>query len=191
MIDLQNDFFSGGSLPVPEAEAIIPPINRLQREFEIVIASKDWHPKGHISFASSHNKKVGDRIQLPYGEQVLWPDHCIKYSEGSDFLSSLEKDRITHIVYKGSDPKVDSYSVFFDQNKVHSTDLYFYLQNHNINHLYVVGVVVEYCIKASVLDALSLGFKVTLIKEGCKELDVEMSKKALAEMQGPNFELIL
>lgn len=184
IIDVQNDFLPGGALAVENAGEIIPIINALQKEFPFVIASKDWHPKGHISFASTHHKKERETVHLAYGEQVLWPDHCVQFSQGSDFPPSLETSRITYIVYKGADLLVDSYSAFFDQNRG-PTGLADYLRSHEIDHLYVVGLVIEYCVKATVLDALSLGFTVTIIKKGCKGLDAMTSKKALAELQGP------
>ena len=183
IVDLQNDFLPGGSLAVQGAESIIPIINGLQEEFEIVIASKDWHPVGHVSFASTHKKKVGEKIVVSSGEQILWPDHCVQYSKGSDFPSSLRTEKISHIVYKGSDLAVDSYSAFFDQNRAHSTDLYEYLRIHKIDHLYVVGLATEYCVRATVMDALTLGFKVTVIEKGCMGLDPTTAKEALSDMQ--------
>jgi len=171
IVDLQKDFMLSGSLTVKDAEKIIPVINRLSQEpFDSVVAAKDWHPRNHISFASTHNKQVGDVIIHEGEEQQLWPDHCIQGESGSDFVETLDQTRIEKIFYKGSLKNTDSYSVFFDNSKKVSTGLDEFLQKMAIKRVVIVGLVLEFCVKSTALDAKALGYDVVLIEEGVASL---------------------
>ena len=184
IVDLQNDFLPGGSLSVPNGNSIVEIINNLLPYFNLIVATKDWHPKNHKSFASFHKKKPGEIIDLKGVQQILWPDHCIQETLGSEFSSTLKSEKITKIIYKGTDPNIDSYSAFFDNKKLKKTDLDAYLKSKNIDTLYVVGLATEYCVLYSVLDALDLGYNVKVIVDACRGLDINKGdvKKAEAHM---------
>ena len=172
IIDVQNDFIPGGSLPVPEGDQIVSLINRLQKEFDLVVATQDWHPVGHASFASSHaGNKEFDVVKINGLDQVLWPDHCVQGSTGAEFHPQLETLRIESIFRKGTDPEIDSYSGFYDNAHLKSTGLTGYLKGKGVKELYVVGLAGEFCVYFSVLDALAEGFSVTLIEDATKPLD--------------------
>jgi nicotinamidase/pyrazinamidase len=172
IIDVQNDFIPGGSLPVPEGDQVVSLINRLQKEFDLVIATQDWHPVGHASFASSHaGNKEFDVVKINGLDQVLWPDHCVQGSTGAEFHPQLETLRIESIFRKGTDPEIDSYSGFYDNAHLKSTGLTGYLKGKGVKELYVVGLAGEFCVYFSVLDALAEGFSVTLIEDATKPLD--------------------
>lgn len=174
LIDLQNDFCPGGNLAVAEGDQVIPIANQVQSYFDLVIATKDWHPQDHKSFAINHiGKKIGEIISLNSIPQILWPSHCVQKSVGSDFHSELQTEKITKIFYKGSDPLVDSYSAFFDNAHLHDTGLGDYLKNKNIKDIYLMGLATDYCVKFSCLDACNLGFNVYIIKEGCRGVELK------------------
>jgi nicotinamidase/pyrazinamidase len=168
LVDLQNDFFPGGPLGISTANAIFPLANDIQEYFSLTIATKDWHPPNHKSFASSHpDKKIYDHIDLNGLSQVLWPDHCVQGSWGSEFHPLLRTDRIQKVIYKGTDPNIDSYSCFFDNAHQQETGLNTYLKELNITDVYIMGLATDFCVQYSVLDALLLGFKTFLIEDGC------------------------
>lgn len=172
LIDLQKDFFPEGALPVPEAHHIFPLANKLQDHFDQIIATKDWHPKHHKSFAAMHpGHSPYDVITLHGLDQVLWPNHCIQESEGAAFHPQLNTDRIKKIIYKGTDPEIDSYSGFFDNAHQKDTGLNDYLKEQHINTLYIMGLATDYCVLYSVLDARHLGFATYVIVDGCFGLD--------------------
>lgn len=187
IIDVQNDFCEGGNLAVKNSSEIIPVINNLIDKFnksnDLIIATKDWHPADHKSFASVSNTKIGEIGILNGLPQVWWPDHCIENTKGSEFHPELLQ--IKNIIYKGNDKEVDSYSGFFDNNKIHKTELDDMLKKHNIDTLYIVGLATDYCVKFTVLDALSLGYKVYLVKDGCRGVNInpDDSEKAIDEMK--------
>jgi len=186
LVDLQNDFFPGGPLGVPGAEAVFPLANTIQDHFDLIIASKDWHPQNHTSFASNHpGHAVFELIDLKGLPQVLWPDHCVQNTPGSEFHPKLETDKIHKIIYKGTDPNIDSYSAFFDNAHQKSTGLETYLKENNVQTLAIMGLATDYCVLYSVLDALQLGFKVTVIKDGCFGIDKNPGdvEQALSEMK--------
>lgn len=185
IVDLQNDFLPGGALAVPDGDQIIPIVNALQREFTTVLATKDWHPPNHISFASQHGKQPGEVIQVKGGEQILWPDHCVQGSEGAQFHPALQTQKIQKVFFKGSDPTIDSYSTFFDNFHLRSTGLEQYLRERGIDEIYVVGLATDYCVKYSSLDGLRLGFKVHVILEGCRGIELKPGdiEKAIEEMR--------
>lgn len=185
IVDIQNDFFPGGALGIDDAFEIIPIINALMPKFDHIIATKDWHPKDHISFAENHPvKEPGDCIDIHGVEQILWPVHCVQNTEGSEFVPGLQTDRFEKIFYKGIDREIDSYSTFFDNEKKRSTGLGEYLKQKNLQDIYICGVATDYCVKYSVLDALDLGFTVTVIEHACKAVNLSPldGEQALEEM---------
>lgn len=170
--DVQHDFMPGGPLGVPGANEIVPMINRLIPRFDHVFATQDWHPAHHISFAQTHGKKVGDIIQVNGVDQILWPVHCVQNTHGADFAKGLHKEKIQSIFHKGTDPKIDSYSAFFDNARKRATGLADRLRKLNLYDLYFVGVATDYCVLYSVLDALDLGFNVWLIRDACRAINL-------------------
>lgn len=173
LVDLQNDFCPGGNLAVPGGDQVIALANQWQARFDCVIATKDWHPPDHVSFASNHPQHhVGETIILNGIPQILWPDHCIQKSIGSEFHPDLETHRIKKIFYKGSDKDIDSYSAFFDNAHQRSTGLSEYLKAQGIETVYIMGLATDYCVKYSALDAVSLGFHTIVIPEGCRGVDL-------------------
>ena len=172
LVDLQNDFCFGGALAVPEGDDVIPIANKLMDIFDIVIATKDWHPKNHVSFAEVYQKKPGEVIVFNGISQILWPTHCVQNTEGSAFVKGWPIDKVDHIIYKGTDIAIDSYSAFFDNGRLKATNLHPLLQKNGISTLYVAGVATEYCVKYSVLDAIQLGYSVRVITDGCKAVNL-------------------
>lgn len=171
IVDVQNDFLPGGALAVKEGDKIIPFINQLQEKFSLVLATKDWHPSRHKSFASVHGKKPGAVIELHGLKQELWPDHCVQYTPGAAFAPDLNIDRIQKIFHKGIDPEIDSYSAFYDNARKRSTGLGEYLKEKGVDEITIVGLATDFCVKYSVLDALKLGFKVHIALKGCRSID--------------------
>lgn len=191
IIDVQNDFTLGGALAVPNGDEIVPLINDLQSKFDLVIATQDWHPEGHASFASSHDgKKPFEQIDLDGIEQVLWPDHCVQNSEGAEFHPDLKTSKIEAIFRKGTNPKIDSYSGFYDNAHLKSTGLAGYLKEKGAKELFFVGLAGDYCVYFSAKDALSEGFEVTLIEDGTRALDEENFKKAKEEIVAKGAKII-
>ncbi|MCG9971312.1 bifunctional nicotinamidase/pyrazinamidase [Christiangramia crocea] len=179
IIDAQNDFMPGGALAVPEGDEILPLVNELQPKFELVIATQDWHPAGHASFASSHeNGKEFEVIKLDGLDQVLWPEHCVQNTRGADFHPKLETSGIEAIFRKGTNPKIDSYSGFYDNAHLKSTGLTGYLKEKGATELYFVGLAADYCVYFSIKDALDEGFDCTLIEDGTRALKAEDYEKA-------------
>jgi len=173
IVDVVNDFFPGGALGIEGADKILPVIDSLLEEkWDLVIASTDWHPQGHVSFASTHKKKVGDLIEVDGIEQVLWPDHCIQGTSGCGFVAGFHTEKVDEIIYKGVDLNIDSYSIFFDNRKLRSTGLDKILKEKKIDQLVIVGLATDYCVKYSTKDALDLGFDVTVIPEGCSGIEL-------------------
>lgn len=193
IVDMQNDFLPGGSLAVPGGDEIIPLINNIQKEFELVIATKDWHPKNHKSFASQHrNKRPGDIVILNEQKQVLWPDHCIQHSFGSQFLPAFNAGKIDKIFYKGTDKNIDSYSGFLDNNRKKETGLERYLKQKQVKDIYIVGLATDYCVKQTALDGKAAGFNFFVIKDACRGVDLNRGDiaKALKEMEEKGITII-
>jgi nicotinamidase/pyrazinamidase len=193
MVDLQNDFCRGGSLAVPDGDAIIPLANQLQSFFELIIATQDWHPRDHISFASNHpRRKVGDLITVDEQLQVLWPDHCIQDSKGAAFHPELEVTRVNKIIQKGTDKKIDSYSAFFDNEHLRSTGLADYLHEQGVKDIYIMGLATDYCVHDSCMDAIKLGFNVYCIEDACRGVGLNEGDvaRALQQMQTAGVKLI-
>ena len=173
LIDLQNDFCPGGALAVPAGEAVIGVANRLIDRFDLVVATQDWHPLDHSSFAVNHPEhEVGEIIELDGHSQILWPVHCVQNTPGADFHPDLDIRRIHQVFHKGTDSKVDSYSGFFDNRRRRGTGLSEYLESQRVDRLVILGLATDYCVKFSVLDALELGFGVSVVREGCRGVEL-------------------
>lgn len=186
LVDLQNDFLPGGALAVPDGDQVIPVANRVQPLFDVVVASQDWHPADHGSFAASHpGRQPGEQIELEGLSQILWPTHCIQESNGARLAQGLDSSCIARIFYKGSDPQIDSYSCFYDNGHRRSTGLADYLRDQGVDTVYLLGLATDYCVKFSALDAVAEGFAVHLILDGCRGIDLEPGdiERALEEMR--------
>ncbi len=173
IVDVQNDFCPGGALAVREGNQIVPLINELQKQFDLVVATQDWHPKDHLSFASNHNKKVGDSVSLDGLKQILWPDHCVQGSKGAEFVANLNMEKVARVFQKGVDRRIDSYSGFFDNGHRKATGMGDYLKAKGVNEVFVVGIATDYCVKFTALDAAGLGFKTTFIRDACRGVDLQ------------------
>ncbi len=191
IIDIQNDFIPGGSLEVPGGDKIIPVINRLQEKFELVIATQDWHPENHMSFASNHQgKKPFDTIEWKGLDQILWPDHCVQNSPGAEFHPELDARKIEAIFRKGMDKNIDSYSGFYDNGHEKNTGLAGYLRERNAGELFFCGLAADVCVNFSILDALKEGFSVTLIEDATSPIDKDEFEKIKKDLTGKGCRLI-
>lgn len=176
IVDVQNDFCPGGALEVPNGDQVVPVINKLSQNFDVVIQTQDWHPEGHYSFASSHDgNDPFETIEMSYGDQVLWPDHCVQGSTGAAFHPDLETDHSQLIIRKGFRREIDSYSAFFENDDETTTGLTGYLQARDIDTLYVVGLATDFCVKWSVVDGLKEDFDLYVIEDAVKGIDMEGS----------------
>ena len=179
VIDVQNDFCPGGALAVPSGDDIVQGINEAMVGFDAVILTQDWHPAGHSSFASSHPGKAPlELIDMPYGPQVLWPDHCIQGTDGAAFHAGLNTDRADMIVRKGYNPEIDSYSAFFENDHVTATGLEGYLRTRGITSVTCVGLALDFCVNYSAVDAAKSGFAVTVRRDLCRGIDLNGSLDA-------------
>lgn len=179
VIDVQNDFCPGGALAVPGGDEIVGTINALMGEFQTVILTQDWHPAGHSSFASSHEgKSPYETTEMPYGTQVLWPDHCVQGSSGAEFHADLNTTRADMIIRKGFNPAIDSYSAFFENDQTTPTGLDGYLRTRGISELAMVGLATDFCVNFSALDAAKLGYSVTVQMDLCRAIDLDGSLAA-------------
>lgn len=182
VIDVQNDFCPGGALAVTGGDEIVDPINALMADYDAVILTQDWHPEGHSSFASEHPGKAPfDMIEMPYGPQVLWPDHCIQGSEGAKFHGWLNTTRADLIIRKGFRPGIDSYSAFFENDHETATGLEGYLRDRGISDLHLVGLATDFCVGYSAEDAARLGFDVTVVTDCCRAIDLDGSLAAATD----------
>ena len=184
VIDVQNDFCPGGALAVAGGDQIVPGINAMMGDFAAVILTQDWHPAGHSSFASTHDAPPMSVTEMPYGPQVLWPDHCVQGSEGARFHPDLHTDRADLIVRKGFNPAIDSYSAFFENDKTTPTGLEGYLRTRGIDRLTLVGLATDFCVNYSAVDAARLGFAVTVRQELCRAIDFDGSLAAAQAAMG-------
>ena len=199
LIDIQNDFLPAnepggydGALAVPEGRAVISVANKLMDAYELVVATQDWHPSNHLSFASQHvDADIGEVVELDGLDQVLWPDHCIQGSYGAELASELDTAAIEFVVQKGTDRRIDSYSGFFDNARRQATSLEATLRSRSIDRIHVMGLATDYCVKFTVLDAIDLGFDTSLIRAGCRGVDLNDGdcQAAMNEMlaQGAKF----
>ncbi len=179
VIDVQNDFCEGGALAVPGGAQIVAGINRLMATHDAVILTQDWHPAGHMSFAASHPGRAPfDVVDMPYGAQVLWPDHCVQGSPGAAFHRDLNVDAADLILRKGYNRQIDSYSAFFENDRTTPTGLAGYLTTRGITRLTMVGLALDYCVQYSALDARALGFDVTVRADLCRAIDLDGSAQA-------------
>ena len=179
VIDVQNDFCPGGALAVAGGDEIVAPINAMMDDFDAVVLTQDWHPSGHSSFASQHPGKAPfDLTQMPYGPQVLWPDHCVQGSDGAAFHPGLKTDRADLVIRKGFRPGIDSYSAFFENDRTTPTGLEGYLRTRGISQLTLVGLATDFCVNFSAVDAAGLGFDVSVLQSACRGIDLDGSLAA-------------
>jgi nicotinamidase/pyrazinamidase len=174
--DVQNDFCPGGALAVADGDAVIEVIHRIAPKFKHVILTQDWHPAGHLSFASSHpGKQPFNQIELSYGKQTLWPDHCVQGSRGAEFHPALKVPQAELILRKGFRPEIDSYSAFVENDRTTSTGLAGYLQERGLTRVFLVGLAYDYCVGYSAFDARKLGLAVFIVRDGCRAIDLNGS----------------
>ncbi|MBA3540603.1 MAG: bifunctional nicotinamidase/pyrazinamidase, partial [Deltaproteobacteria bacterium] len=191
--DLQYGFCPGGALAVACGDETIAVATAVIPKFDIVIATQDWHPPHHKSFAINNpGTRVGELGELGGLPQVMWPPHCVQDTPGAELHADLPRDRITHVVRKGTDPEIDSYSAFFDNGKRKATGLGDWLRAHDVTELYVLGLATDYCVKFTVLDALELGFEVWLIEDGCRPVDLAPGdgERAIAAMRAAGATIV-
>lgn len=183
VIDVQNDFLPGGSLAVADGDQVIPVINKLIPQYDLVVATQDWHPANHKSFASQHEgKKMFEEIELNGMTQRLWPDHCVQGTFGGEFHKDLELNTAEAVFRKGMDPEIDSYSGFYDNGHLKSTGLAGYLKEKGVEEIHFCGIAADYCVYFSIKDALLEGFKTVLIEEATKPIDAESFEKQKIEL---------
>ena len=184
LVDIQNDFMPGGALAVPEGDAVVPVANALMPHFDIVVASQDWHPLDHGSFASNHvGREPGELGELAGLPQVMWPDHCVQETAGAEFVEELDFGRApggVEVFQKGTDPSIDSYSAFFDNGHRKATGLGEWLKERAVDEVVILGVATDYCVKYTALDAAQLGFEVTLVEDGCRAVNLTPTDGAAA-----------
>jgi nicotinamidase/pyrazinamidase len=176
VVDIQYDFCPGGALAVPDGDKIIPTVNKLIEHFDVIVQTQDWHPAGHSSFASSHNgKNPYDTVEMDYGTQVLWPDHCVQGSKGAEFHKDLRTQKSQVIIRKGFRKAIDSYSTFFENDQKTATGLSGYLKERGVKELYTVGLATDFCVKWSVLDGIDEGFSMHIVEDAVKGIDLDGS----------------
>lgn len=193
LVDIQNDFLPGGALPVPEGDLIIPVVNRLLPRFELIVATQDWHPPDHGSFAVSHpERKPFEQIDLHGLSQTLWPVHCVQHTGGALFAPALDTRRIARVFPKGTDGRVDSYSGFFDNGHRQSTGLSEWLRGCGVSELVVVGLATDYCVKFTALDAIQEGFQVSLVEDACRGVNLQPGDvaQAVAAMRNAGVQVV-
>ncbi|MEX0600441.1 MAG: bifunctional nicotinamidase/pyrazinamidase [Rhodothermales bacterium] len=192
VVDVQYDFLPGGCLAVPEADEIIPVVNDLIDHFEHVVFTQDWHPAGHDSFASSHEgHDPFDVIEVDYGNQILWPDHCVQGTRGAELHDDLDVDRAELIIRKGFRRDIDSYSAFFENDGTTPTGLTGYLRERGIDTLYVVGLALDFCVHWSAVDGSEQGFDVMVVEDGSRPIDTEGSlDEAMGNMESAGVKLV-
>ena len=197
IVDIQYDFCPGGALAVPDGDTIIPTVNQLIDHFDVIVQTQDWHPEGHSSFASSHEgKEPFDTVEMDYGTQVLWPDHCVQGSKGAEFHEDLNTLKSQVIIRKGFRRMIDSYSTFFENDQKTATGLTGYLKQRGITDLYTVGLATDFCVKWSILDGIDEGFNMHIIEDAVKGIDLngsldeaweEMKKKGVRVTQSEDI----
>jgi len=184
IVDIQNDFTKNGSLEVPDGDAVVPIINDLQKHFELVVATQDWHPPDHKSFASNHEgRKPFETISLNGLDQVLWPDHCVQGSVGASFHQDLDMKKVTAIFRKGMDPEVDSYSGFYDNGHKRSTGLMGFLRDRGVKKVFVCGLAGDYCVYFTAKDAIGEGFETFFIKDATRPIDKSGFDKSMEDIR--------
>lgn len=192
LIDIQNDFLPGGSLAVANGDEVIAVANRLMPQYELVVATQDWHPADHRSFATQHtDSQPGDMITLDGLDQILWPDHCVQGTTGADFAAGLNTAAIGHVVQKGTDRDIDSYSGFFDNARRKATGLEAYLREQGVDEIHLAGLATDYCVKFTALDAVDRGFQTTVLTEGIRGVELQQGdcQTAIEEMKAAGITL--
>jgi nicotinamidase/pyrazinamidase len=187
VVDIQNDFCGGGALPVPDGDAVVPVVNALARRFRHVVLTQDWHPPGHQSFASSHPaRKPFETIEVAYGPQILWPDHCVQTTPGAAFHQALDVPHAELVIRKGVRREIDSYSAFFENDHRTPTGLAGYLRERGLTRVWLAGLAFDFCVRYSAEDAHRSGFEVIVVDDGCRGIDVdgsvERTRRALADL---------
>jgi nicotinamidase/pyrazinamidase len=176
VVDIQNDFCPGGALAVPRGGDVVPVVNRLAARFRNVVLTQDWHPRGHLSFASSHpGKRPFETMSAPYGPQVLWPDHCVQGTPGANFHNGLQIPHAGLVIRKGTDRSIDSYSAFYENDRTTPTGLVRYLRERGLTRVFLAGLALDFCVRYSAEDAQREGFAVFVIEDGCRGIDVDGS----------------
>ena len=187
VVDVQNDFCPGGNLAVPHGDEVVPVVNQLAARFAHVILTQDWHPRGHLSFASSHqDKQPFDTIEVAYGEQVLWPDHCVQGTPGAEFRKDLDVPHAELVLRKGYHRAIDSYSAFYENDKKTHTGLAGYLRERGLNRVFVAGLAFDFCVRFSCEDACREGFEAIVVEDACRGINLagsmEETRRALAKL---------
>jgi nicotinamidase/pyrazinamidase len=193
LVDIQNDFVPGGALPTKRGDEVVPVVNALQPHFELVIATQDWHPPDHGSFASNHpGREPGEIIDLDGIEQVLWPDHCVQESPGAEFHPDLQMEKVAKVIRKGTDPGIDSYSGFFDNGHRKATGLGDYLTDRGVSEVVIVGLATDYCVKFTALDAVRLGFRASVVRDACRGVELQPGdiERAFTEMEAAGVRVV-
>lgn len=193
LVDVQNDFIPGGALPTRGGDDVVPAINALGPRFDLRVATQDWHPADHGSFASNHpGRKPGETIELAGLPQVLWPDHCVQESWGAEFHPDLDMRRVDQIIRKGTDPAIDSYSGFFDNGRRKATGLETWLRERDVTDVYVTGLATDYCVLWTARDALDLGFRVHVVEDACRGVELAPGDidRAFGEMRALGIEVV-
>jgi len=192
IIDVQNDFCAGGPLEVPDADSILPVINALGKQCSNIVLTQDWHPANHSSFVSQHpGKQAFESIDMPYGEQTLWPEHCVQGTKGAEFHPELDTDQARAVVRKGFRSGIDSYSAFFENDKKTSLGLASYLRELEVKRIICVGLALDYCVQYSAIDARNQGFDVCVVEAGCRGIDLQGSNAAARQkMQDAGISLV-
>lgn len=181
LVDIQNDFLPGGTLAVAHGDEVIPVANDVQRGFDLVVATQDWHPANHGSFASNHaGKRPGDVIELHGLTQVLWPDHCVQGTRGAELHRDLDLSRVQRVFRKATDPRIDSYSAFFDNGHLKETGLADFLKAEGVEEIYIAGLATDYCVKFTAFDALQLGLRTYLIEDGVRGVNLSPDDSVVA-----------
>lgn len=193
LVDIQNDFCPGGALPIPRGDEVAAVARLVMPRFELVVATQDWHPPNHSSFAANHlGRKVGDVIEVAGIPQILWPVHCVHNTHGAALVSGLDSGGIDKIVHKGTDPLLDSYSGFFDNARRNATGLEDFLKSQGVRSLYIMGLATDYCVKFTALDARALGFETFLIEDGCRGVEARTGdvEAAVDQMRSAGVSII-
>jgi nicotinamidase/pyrazinamidase len=189
VVDIQNDFCPGGALAVPRGDEVVPLVNRLAEKFSNVVLTQDWHPRGHLSFASTHNKRPYETIALDYGPQVLWPDHCVQETRGAEFHHSLHIPHASLVLRKGFHRSIDSYSAFYENDRKTPTGLVGYLRERGLTRIFLAGLAFDFCVRYSTEDARREGFGIVVIEDACRGIDVdgsvEATRRSLAALDVP------
>lgn len=193
LVDIQNDFCAGGALAVPEGDAVVAVVNRLQPAYDLVVATQDWHPANHKSFASNNpGRAAGELGELGGLPQVMWPDHCVQGTPGAEFHAGLDLSRVAQVFRKGLDPEVDSYSGFYDNGRKHDTGLAAWLRGHGVTAVDVVGLATDYCVKWTALDAQAEGFATRVIEDAARGVELRPGDvaRALDELRAAGVQVV-